>query len=34
MFFCPLPEGRGPFIARRQLDNYKLIISVSKKGFT
>jgi hypothetical protein len=34
MFLCPLPEGRGSFIAGRRLDNYKLIISISTKGFT
>jgi hypothetical protein len=30
----PCLKGRGPFIARRRLDNYKLIISISMKGFT
>jgi hypothetical protein len=29
----PCLKGRGPFIARRRLDNYKLFISVSMKGF-
>jgi hypothetical protein len=27
-------KGRGPFITGRQLDNYKLFISISTKGFT
>jgi hypothetical protein len=27
-------KGRGAFIARRRLDNYKLFISISRKGFT
>jgi hypothetical protein len=26
-------KGREHFIARRRLDNYKLIISISTKGF-
>jgi hypothetical protein len=30
----PCPKGREPFIVGRQLDNYKLIISISMKGFT
>jgi hypothetical protein len=30
----PLPEGSGPFIAGRRLDNYKLIISISTMRFT
>jgi hypothetical protein len=30
----PCLKGRMPFIARRQLDNYKLFISISMKGFT
>jgi hypothetical protein len=30
----PCLKGRGPFIARRWLDNYKLFISMSTKGFT
>jgi hypothetical protein len=25
---------RGPFLAARRLDNYKLFISISTKGFT
>jgi hypothetical protein len=32
MFLCPM--GRGPFIVGSWLDNYKLIISMSTKGFT
>jgi hypothetical protein len=27
-------KGRGAFIAERQLDNYKLFICISMKGFT
>jgi hypothetical protein len=30
----PCLKGRGPFIAGRSLDNYKLNISKSTKGFT
>jgi hypothetical protein len=30
----PCLKGRGPFIAGRWLDNYKLIISISSMGFT
>jgi hypothetical protein len=30
----PFLKGRGAFIARRWLDNYKLIISISTIGFT
>jgi hypothetical protein len=30
----PYLKGRGPFIAGRQLDNYKLIFSISTKRFT
>jgi hypothetical protein len=30
----PSLKGRGPFIAGRQLNNYKLLISISTKGFT
>jgi hypothetical protein len=30
----PYLKDRGPFIAGRQLDNYKLFIYVSTKGFT
>jgi hypothetical protein len=29
----PSLRGRGPFIAGRRLDNYKLFISISTKGF-
>jgi hypothetical protein len=27
-------KGMGPFIARRRLDNYKIIVSTSMMGFT
>jgi hypothetical protein len=30
----PFLKGTGPFIAGRQLDNYKLFISISAKEFT
>jgi hypothetical protein len=30
----PYLKGMGPFIDGRQLDNYKLIISISTMGFT
>jgi hypothetical protein len=30
----PFLKGRGPFIVARQLDDCKLFISISKKGFT
>jgi hypothetical protein len=30
----PCIKGRGPFIAERWLDKYKLFISISMKGFT
>jgi hypothetical protein len=30
----PCLKGWGPFIAGRQLDNYKLFICKSTKGFT
>jgi hypothetical protein len=30
----PYLKGRGPFIDMMRLDNYKLFISVSTKGFT
>jgi hypothetical protein len=33
MFLCPYLKVRGPFIAEWQLDNYKLIICISTKGF-
>jgi hypothetical protein len=34
-FYCaPYLKGRVPFIAGRWLDNYKLFISISTKGFT
>jgi hypothetical protein len=29
----PCLKGRAPFIAERRLDNYKLFISISTKGF-
>jgi hypothetical protein len=29
----PCQKGRGPFIAESWLDNYKLLISISMKGF-
>jgi hypothetical protein len=36
--FLPSPrlKGKGPFIARKQLDNYQLlsITNISVKGFT
>jgi hypothetical protein len=28
----PCLKGKGPFIAGRRLDNYKLFISISTKG--
>jgi hypothetical protein len=35
MFLCPpYLKGRGPFIAGRRLDNYKLFVLISTKGFT
>jgi hypothetical protein len=34
VFISPCLKGRGPFIAVRRLDNYKLFISISTKGFT
>jgi hypothetical protein len=30
----PFLKGRGPFIARRWQDNYKLFVSISMKGLT
>jgi hypothetical protein len=30
----PYLMGRGPFIAGKQMDNYKIFISISMKGFT
>jgi hypothetical protein len=30
----PCLKDRGPFIAGKRLDNYKLIISISTMGFT
>jgi hypothetical protein len=30
----PCLKGRGPFIAGKWLNNYKLIISISVMGFT
>jgi hypothetical protein len=30
----PCLKGRGPFIAVRRLNNYKLFISISTNGFT
>jgi hypothetical protein len=30
----PCLKCKGPFIAGRRLDNYKLFISISTKGFT
>jgi hypothetical protein len=30
----PYQKGKGPFVAKRRLDNYKLFISISMKRFT
>jgi hypothetical protein len=32
--YPPRLKGRGPFIGQRRLDNYKLFIYISMKGFT